>query len=70
MLRAVVFSRLSRAHMERQYSRADKDTGFGVTHLSLNPSSAIFTSFVTLGKLFKVYDPQFPHYKISLTGMW
>lgn len=46
-----------------------KDMGFAVTHLSVNPSSATFTTFVTLGKLFNVYDPQFSHCKIGLTGL-
>lgn len=63
MLRAMACTRVAHAEMDRQHSRVDTDMGFGVIHLSLNPSSAILTCFVTLGKLFKVSDPQCPHYK-------
>lgn len=56
LIRAMVFSRAACADTERQESTVGKDMGFAVTHLSVNPSSATFTTFVTLGKLFNVYD--------------
>lgn len=67
MLEAMACTRVAHAEMDRQPSRVDTDMSFGVTHLSLNPSSAIFICDVTLGNLFKVSDPQCPHY--SLTGL-
>lgn len=49
--------------MDREHTRVDTDMGFGVIHLSLNPSSAILTCFMILGKWFRVSYPQCPHYK-------